>query len=295
MRRWAGRALLIGPLALWPVSRATGADSFTKPGKPMRIVSLNLCADQILLDLVPRNRIAALSILAADPQVSAAAGKARGIVATRGEAEVVLGLDPDLVIAGTFSTAATVSLLERIGRRVVKVPLAADLDGVGKTVRLIADAVGERGQGEAVVAAFEARLNASRLRVAPPHPSALVYQVNGLASGAGSLADDMLKAAGFRNLVDDLKLGTGGTLPLESLIAHPPDLLVLSGPVDEYRTAVADNLRHPALAALRRERASLVLPWRTWLCGTPYIADAIETLRNARETLMSKTGQAVRP
>jgi iron complex transport system substrate-binding protein len=71
-------------------------------------------------------------------------------------------------------------------------------------------------------------------------------------------------------------------VPLESLLAHPPDLLVLASHIDEYRTAVADNLRHPALRRLRERNASLELPWRHWLCGTPHIADAIERLAQAR-------------
>ena len=102
-------------------------------------------------------------------------------------------------------------------------------------------------------------------------------------------------AAGFRNLAADLQLGSGGTLPLEALVATPPDLLVLSGPVDEHRTVVADNLRHPALAAVRRERASIVLPWRTWLCGTPYVAEAVEGLSRARSTLLERTDKAAKP
>jgi hypothetical protein len=48
---------------------------------------------------------------------------------------------------------------------------------------------------------------------------------------------------------------------------------------------VADNLSHPALAIAMRHRATLVVPWRYWLCGTPYIADAIEALVAARRRL----------
>jgi hypothetical protein len=54
---------------------------------------------------------------------------------------------------------------------------------------------------------------------------------------------------------------------------------------DEYRTAAADNLRHPALISLRREHASLELPWQLWLCGTPHILAAIDKLAAARRQL----------
>lgn len=256
---------------------------------PRRIVSINLCTDQILLDLVPPERIAALSHLASNPDVSAIAERAKALPSTRGEAESVLGFDPDLVLAGTFSTPATLDLLERIGQRVVKVPLASDLDGVRAAIRQVAAVVGAMEKAEAMLADLDGQIGAAGAgRVSGQPPSALVYQVNGLASGPGSLADALLAASGLANHATTLGLGAGGALALEMLVARPPDLLVLSGPSDEYRTVVADNLRHPALAALTAERASVVLPWRLWLCGTQYVGQAVVRLGDARRALEAK-------
>ena len=256
---------------------------------PRRIVSLNLCADQILIDLVPPDRILALSHLAADPKVSAIADRVAGIQLTRGEAETVLRLDPDLVIAGEFSTPATVSLLERMGRRVEKVPLASDIAGVRSLVLHLAKLVGEEARGATLVTEFDRRLTAAApTGPQPRRPTALVYQVNGLASGRTSLADAVMRAAGFDNLAARTRLGPGGQVALETLVASPPDLLVLTGPIDEYRTAVAANLRHPALRWLMTSRPSLILPWRQWLCGTPHLATAVEMLAVERARIEAK-------
>ena len=107
-------------------------------------------------------------------------------------------------------------------------------------------------------------------------------------SGPGSLAEAALAAAGFRNKAAEYRLTRNGQVPLELLVATPPDLLVLSSAVDEYRTALADNLRHPVLRRLRQSHASLELPWQLWLCGTPNIADAIERLAAARGKLEAR-------
>ncbi len=254
-----------------------------------RIVSLNLCTDQILIDLVPADRIRALSHVAADAASSSIADRARNFTRIRGDAEEVLALDPDLIVTTEFSTPTTVSLLERLGRRVVKIPFAHNLDGVRVAVRQIAEAVGTIDAGNAIIANFDRRLAA--LATAPrdaPAPTAVIYQVNSLVSGVGTLEDEALRLAGFRNLAPELNLDPGGRVALEAIVAHPPDLLVLSGPSGEYRTVVADNLAHPALAAVMRQRATLVVPWRHWLCGTPYIADAIEALVDARRRLASR-------
>jgi iron complex transport system substrate-binding protein len=276
------RALPVLALALTAAIISTRADA----GPAKRIVSLNLCTDQILIDLVSADRIRALSHVAADAASSSIAVRARNFTRIRGDAEEVLALDPDLIVTTDFSTPTTVSLLERLGRRVVKVPFAQNLDGVREAVRRIADAVGAVDTGNEIIADFDRRLAA--LATAPRDdlaPTAVIYQVNSLVSGAGTLEDDVLRIAGFRNLAPELNLDPGGRVALEAIVAHPPDLLVLSGPSGEYRTVVADNLSHPALAAVMRHRATLVVPWRYWLCGTPYIADAIEALVDARRRL----------
>ena len=251
--------------------------------KPSRIVSLDLCADQLLVDLVERRRIAAVTHLIGDASVSPVPEKARGLSITRGGAEDVLRHDPDLVLAGPFGVSATVDLLRRLGRNVVIVPQPADIDGVRATVRTVATAVGEAAAGEAMIAEFDRRLVSLPRPAQPsPAPTALIYQIGGAVSGPGSLADAALAAAGFRNMSADYRLTRGGQVPLESLIARPPDLLVLGSAPEEYRTALADNLRHPIIRLLRQRHASLELPWRHWLCGTPHIADAIERLAEAR-------------
>lgn len=252
---------------------------------PSRIVSLNVCTDQILIDLVPKERIAAVSILAADPSVSAATEAARGLKLIHIAAEEVLAADPDLVLAGEGWTPATVGLLRRLGRRVVVVPLATSLAGVRTAVRMIAEAVGETERGERLLAEFDRRVAAARPGDGP-RLTAIAYQINSLSAGPGSLLDAALDAAGFDNLARRLPLGPAGRLPLETLVSDPPDLIVLTVAPDQFRTVAADNLRHPALADVLSRRAHIRLEMPLWLCGTPHVAEAVERLRAAREALL---------
>ncbi|MCB1809381.1 MAG: ABC transporter substrate-binding protein, partial [Candidatus Competibacteraceae bacterium] len=78
---------------------------------PQRIVSLNLCTDQWLLLLAERNRIASLTWLSADPEESPLAAEAQGIVLNYGQAEDIIPLQPDLILAGTYTARFTVDLL----------------------------------------------------------------------------------------------------------------------------------------------------------------------------------------
>ena len=258
------------------------------PEQPARIVSLDLCADQLLVELVDRRRIAAVTHLAADPAVSSIPEMARGIPITRGTAEDVLRYDPDLILAGPYGVSETVDLLKRLKRNVAVVPLPSDLDGVRLAMRTVAAAVGERGSGEAMVSAFDRRVRDEIPVPETMRPSAIVYQVGGTVSGPGSLAEAALIAAGFRNKAAEYRLTRNGQVPLELLVAAPPDLLVLSSNAEEYRTAISDNLRNPVLARVKQGHAWVELPWQLWLCGTPRLADAIERLVEVREKLRAR-------
>ena len=70
-------AVLAGVTALTFVSAFGLLAAAAEP--PQRIVSLNLCVDAIVLDLVPRERIRGVSLVSADPNVSAIADRVRGL------------------------------------------------------------------------------------------------------------------------------------------------------------------------------------------------------------------------
>lgn len=251
-----------------------------------RIVSLNLCTDQILVDLVPRERIAGLSFLAADPSVSAVSGRVAGIPTLRGEAEEVLATGADLVVSAASSTPATLALLRRLGKTVVVTPLASSFDDIRSAIRVLADAVGEPERGAALIADFDRRLAALRPRDTA-RPTAIALQVGSLVSSGGSLVDEAMRWVGLANDAERRTLGRAGRLPLEALIAAPPDLVVLANDPGEFRTAAADNLRHPALKALLARKPHISLPLPTWLCGSPSVLTAVERLATARGEILS--------
>ena len=275
-------------VALLVLAAATVAGAQTRA--PQRIVSLNLCIDPIVLELVPRARIAALSTVSADKSVSAIADRLGGIRLVRGGAEEVLALDPDLILAGPYTTMATVALLQRLGRRVETVPLVAGIEGVRDAIRQVAVAVGDEAAGERLIQQFDARLAAARPPT-PARPSAITYQVGGAVSPGRSLMDSAMTWAGLDNRGRGVDRSRTGHVPLEMLLADPPDLVVMGHRADAYRTPAADNLRHPALKYLIDRSASAVVPLPRWICGAPAIADAASQLSDARAGLLWRGGR----
>jgi iron complex transport system substrate-binding protein len=252
---------------------------------PNRIVSLNVCLDQLVVALVPRARIAAVTHLATDPLSVAEPLAAAGLPQTRGAAEDVLARDPDLVLAGAWSTPATVHVLRRLGRRVEVLPQPDTIAGVRELIGRLAALTGTTEAGAALIADMDRRIEAVRAVGAtrPSRPTAVVYQPNDYASSTESLIGEALAIAGFADGAAALRrLGTG-RVPLEALLRARPDLLVLATGPQTYASAVADNLRHPVLAEVAGRANTVVVPWPLWLCGTHHIATAIERLAAARK------------
>ena len=113
---------------------------------PSRIVSLDLCTDQLLIELVDREPHRRRDASGRRSRRCRRSPRRRaGLPITRGAAEDVLRYDPDLVLAGPFGVVGDASTCcAGSGRRVVIVPLPQDLDGVRTAVRTVAAAVGER-------------------------------------------------------------------------------------------------------------------------------------------------------
>lgn len=180
--RRPGLAAILGAVAL----SVAGPSAAVTPSRdaPQRIVSLNLCTDQILLQLVGRERIVALSFLSQDPFSSVLHEQAQGLPVAYGSAEEVLTLEPDLVLVGTYTTRHTTALLRRFGIPVVAVPGAQSFAEVKEEIRTVARAVGEVGRGEVIIARFEARLAQMQAGHGATRPVATQYRSGGAALGA---------------------------------------------------------------------------------------------------------------
>lgn len=252
--------------------------------KPARIVSLNLCADELVLRLADKGQVASVTYLARDPLGSNVADLAKDVPVNRGLAEEIAGLKPDLVIVGAFTTRTTTAMLRRLGLPVLELGVPQTLDAAYAQIRKVADRVGAPERGEAMVRDMKEAF--ARLPPQPsPRPTAIVLRPNGFTAGRGSIADEILGAAGFDNLAARLSTDRMGQLNLEEIITAQPDILVINASQDAPPSLADDLLHHPALARFGAEGRTVPLPTRLWACAGPELAQAAQRLAAAREAL----------
>ncbi len=247
---------------------------------PKRVVSVNLCTDQLALLLADEGQLISVSRLAHDPDSSAMVEEALALPTNGSGAEEVYLLNPDLVVAGTFTDSATVQLLRDLGIQVELFAPGRSLEDVPARLRQMGAVLGRQDEAEGLIASFEARL--SDLTVSLTHrPRAALYYVNSYTAGDKSLANDILSVAGFDNIATDLKMDWGGVLPLEQLVMLSPDVII-QGRDYPGQARAEDNLNHPALQALPNTLMAGELTDRDWICGTPQVLNAIEDMRDLR-------------
>src|SRR6266550_5277575 len=90
---------------------------------PRRIVSFNLCADQLVVALADPEQIVGLSPHAAEPTLSAVAEQARAFRRLPWQAESTIPFNPDLILVGSFDRSVTQRMLRQLGFRVQQVDL----------------------------------------------------------------------------------------------------------------------------------------------------------------------------
>lgn len=270
------RALAMAALGAMAIAAAAGAAA-----QPARIVSLNLCTDDLLLRLARPERIASVTWLSRDPLNANMAQAARAVGVNHGLVEEVLAARPDLVIAGAYTTRATVSLLKRVGMPVREFGVPRNLAEMRTQITDMAALLGEEERGAALVADVDARLaSLAATRPAERH-RAIVLRPNGFTVGRASLVDEILTLAGLDNIAASLGIDSYGQIALETVALAGAEVLILNDTPDGPPSLAHEVLRHPLVEKLGERLKLVVLPSRLWTCAGPSVLDAIELLAKA--------------
>lgn len=271
----SGLVLLAGALLVAPVE-----------AMPKRVMSLNLCTDQLAMTLAEPGQLVSVSFLAREPSLSMLHEKAQGYPVNHGLAEEVFLENPDLVVTGTYSLHNTTALLKRLGFHVEEFSFAQTLETIPGEIRRMGALIGQEKKAETIANDFTSELKAIAARQCGKHPTMIAYDQNGIASGRGTLADSVMQAAGFVNLAAEMGIVGVAPFPLEQVIAAQPDVINMSTP--QTAPTLGEYVpRHPAIAALPQTRVGAFVPEGSLSCGTPLVIKAVRALAALRSTIAS--------
>ncbi len=244
---------------------------------PRRVVSLNMCADQLVIALADRAQIAGLTEWARDRELSFYAARAEGLPITHRSAEEVLDLHPDLVIAASYRTKQLLGPLKARGVTMLDLPPAEALDGTEDSIRAVAGALGHPERGVALIASIRSAL--ARIGSPPGRGRTVAYyQRQGYLTGTGTLVDDMMHRVGLVNIAARLGRPALSQIPLEQLALARPDFVITEDGTTGGEDRSGAMVRHPLLDAAVPPAHHLHIPQALTVCAGPAYPLAVAML-----------------
>lgn len=262
---------LLGLAAVCGVSASSPPVSGRAVAAPKRIVSLNLCADQLVLALADREQIAGLTRYAADPAMSAEAARAKGLPILRGAAEEIMAINPDLVVGMPARRNPAIKAL-KTRYPAVDLKSADGYDAILASIRKVALAVGHPERGEALIAGMERDL--AHIPRARKGVVAAYWQRRGYLTGTGTLIDDLMTRVGVTNLAGKLGKPALSQMGIEELAAARPDVIVVDAATDKVVDQGTAMMHHPVLDGIPR----VAIPQAWTVCGGPAYVKAARAL-----------------
>jgi iron complex transport system substrate-binding protein len=240
-----------------------------------RIVSMNVCTDQVLLTLADPEQILGLSRYSRDAWV---AGDLRRYPTLSGAAEDVLMLRPDVVVASLFDKRSTRELLKANGLRLAELAVPRTLAEVRDQLRELGGIAGHPDRAVREITKLDAALARARQAVAAKHYRVLPLSRRGWVAGSDSFVGSLLAETGLFNTASELGFAFGGFASLEAIVSLKPDLLLVSQAGDFARDDGQAFLLHPALERFYPAARRIVIPERLTECGGVMLAEALDVL-----------------
>ncbi len=259
-----------------------GFSAFAQSGS-LRIASINLCTDQLVLALADEEQVASITFLARHAESSYLADRAAGYHLNHGQAEELVSVDPDVVVAYSYISPTKLRFLNELGYRVEIFKLANNIAEVYVNLKRMAELLGKPVRGIQLVARMQERLDSvPPVRSGYPAPRGLIYEPNGYTGGRETLRGDILHHANWHNVATDAGISGVGVLGLEALLLIGADRLIVSPYAPGTHSLGQRLLQHPAIETITSGRPPVNIPIRHWICGGVMNVEALAQLVESR-------------
>jgi iron complex transport system substrate-binding protein len=267
------------------IKMADGAE-IAVPRKPERIISLTASNDEIVCALVDEKRIAGLSRYSQDEATSHVADIARRInVFLDRDAERIISLQPDLILAARYTKMDLRSLLAQTGVPIIISTDFRNFDQIEANVRLIGRAVGEEDRAETIISEMRQKLAAVHARLRPKMSGLRVMYLapGNFTAGAETSIHEILMAAGLKNAVADAGITGNVKIAAEQITQIDPDVILVASGYERdigFRERLETDAQLSTLKAIKHKRI-IELPARSVFTVSHHIANAVEMLVEA--------------
>ena len=241
---------------------------------PRRVASMNLSADEILVEILPKDRLVGVTRFADEAGTSNIVGRVPRSVFRfqKADMERLVALAPDLVVVSEYTDADFLKLVERSGMRWHRMQGLSSIAGVRQAILDLGRVVGAEAGARGLAERYDATLAELARRLAGAPRPRVLYWSGEMTAGADTAIGALIEAAGARNV--GREMGVAGIAPpgAEKAFLADPDVILVSS----WPGMVEAVKAHPLLSQLRavKEGRIVVLPNERLIALSQYTADA---------------------
>lgn len=227
---------------------------------PQKILTLSMSLDNIVLGLLPPDRLVGINHLADDPLSSNIVqyGKLIKEKVHNPTSERILSLKPDVILVNQWTKADVVDSLRELGLKVVVLDNPMSIDLVKKNITSVSAVLQEEEKGKQLIALMDAKLAEIKKKtdLIPESKRKNVVLLSLMTSygGKGCLYDEMCSRAGVINGISAVGLKHGQNLTKEMLVKTNADVLLMPVYNDhgtyDVKPFIKEYLEDPALQTL---------------------------------------------
>lgn len=269
--------------------------SFAK--KPSRIVSLTYGTDEILTEVVDTKRIQAYSRWAGDNEISFITKEQAQKVGCKvhDSLENILKLEPDLVVASIATSNELVQSLEHMGIKVYIARSPHNYQEMCAKIVNLAEAVGEKAKGEALVSKMNERMQALEQRLSKLPDSkrkvAVAFNFTSAMGRRGDLLDNMMIMAhvinGAAAVTPPISEHGSVVISKEMVVGINPDVFLLptwnfnnKQDIKGYAHAVKNDPAYRNVKAVKNDQIKFVSDKYRYV-ASQHVVEAIEAIAKA--------------
>lgn len=261
--------------------------------KPMRIVSMNISSDEMLVGLVPIERIVSVTNYADDPGVSNIVEEAKAVKnrVTADSIELLLATCPDVVVVSDMFKSEAIKTLHEAGINVYVFKSPKNYAEIKEQIQGLAAMAGESAKGQEMISEMNAKLEAIKEKVADigpdEMPRVMFMSPLGAYYAPDSSFNDMCRLAHVTEATSLLGYKHACTLSQEAIVQINPDSFVISDwnhdgkhPPELLVDELLSNEAYKSTNA-GKNKSIIVIPSSHMMTSSQHFVEGVEDLARA--------------
>lgn len=196
-----------------------------------RIISLSMAGDEILFDMVDKDRILAFRGKSANNEMVSILGeKIKFHQKVEDNIETIISMEPDLVIIADWLKQEMLYQLQDAGIHIYIYKNPFNYEQQQRLIRELASLLEEEKRGEEIIRNMDNRLEILQKKIqktGKEPPRVLEYSHYEGTNGKGSMFDDMLQKIYVINVAREAGIGRFSKISKEMVIEMDPDIILV--------------------------------------------------------------------